>query len=69
MKAVYEFKTENFFPLGDPWCPPLLGPPFFLTILFGYTTLLTGMMTGIALRMQWPLTSQSHGRKTCFWKS
>jgi hypothetical protein len=27
-------------------------------ILFGSTTLLTGM-TGISLHMQWPLTSQS----------
>jgi hypothetical protein len=38
----------------------LLGPPFFLIILFGSTTLLTGM-TGISLHMQWPLTSQLHG--------
>jgi hypothetical protein len=37
----------------------LLGPPFFLIILFGSTTLLTGM-TGISFYMQWPLTSQSH---------
>jgi hypothetical protein len=35
----------------------LLGPPFFLIILFGSTTLLTGM-TGISLHMQWP---QLHG--------
>jgi hypothetical protein len=41
----------------------LLGPPFFLTILFGYTTLLT-RMTGIALHMQWPVPSQSHGSST-----
>jgi hypothetical protein len=38
----------------------LLGPPFFPIMLFGSTTLLTGM-TGISLHMQWPLTSQSHG--------
>jgi hypothetical protein len=38
----------------------LLGPQFFPIILFGSTTLLTGM-TGISLHMQWPLTSQSHG--------
>jgi hypothetical protein len=38
----------------------LLGPPFFPIILFGSTTLLTGM-TGISLHMQWPLTSQLHG--------
>jgi hypothetical protein len=38
----------------------LLGPPFFPIILFGSTTLLTGM-TGNSLHMQWPLTSQSHG--------
>jgi hypothetical protein len=38
----------------------LLGPPFFTIILFGSTTLLTGM-TGISLHMQWPLTSQLHG--------
>jgi hypothetical protein len=33
---------------------------FFPIILFGSTTLLTGM-TGNSLHMQWPLTSQSHG--------
>jgi hypothetical protein len=33
----------------------------FLIILFLATTLLTGM-TDISLHMQWPLTSQSHGR-------
>jgi hypothetical protein len=38
----------------------LLSPPFLPIILFGSTTLLTGM-TGISMRMQWPLTSQSHG--------
>jgi hypothetical protein len=38
----------------------LLGPPFTPIILFGSTTLLTGM-TGISLHMKWPLTSQSHG--------
>jgi hypothetical protein len=38
----------------------LLGPPFFPIILFGFSTLLTGM-TGNSLHMQWPLTSQSHG--------
>jgi hypothetical protein len=38
----------------------LLGPPFFPIILFGSTTLLTGM-TGISLHIQWPLTSQLHG--------
>jgi hypothetical protein len=38
----------------------LLGPPFVLIILFGSTTLLTGV-TGNSLHMQWPLTSQSHG--------
>jgi hypothetical protein len=39
---------------------PLLGPPFFPIILFGSTTLLTGM-TGNSLHMQWPLTSHLHG--------
>jgi hypothetical protein len=38
----------------------LLAPPFFPIILFGSTTLLTGM-TGNSLHMQWPLTSQLHG--------
>jgi hypothetical protein len=38
----------------------LLGLPFFPIILFGSTTLLTGM-TGISLHMQWPLTSKAHG--------
>jgi hypothetical protein len=38
----------------------LLGPPFLPIILFGSTTLLSGM-TGISLHMQWPLTSQLHG--------
>jgi hypothetical protein len=33
---------------------------FFLIILFGSTTLLTGK-TDISLHKQWPLTSQSHG--------
>jgi hypothetical protein len=33
---------------------------FFTIILFGSTTLFT-RMTGNSLRMQWPLTSQSHG--------
>jgi hypothetical protein len=40
-----------------------LCPSFFSGILFGSTTLLTGM-TGISLHMQmmqWPLTSQLHG--------
>jgi hypothetical protein len=32
----------------------LLGPPFYPIILFGSTTLLTGM-TGISMHMQWPL--------------
>jgi hypothetical protein len=46
---------------GQPLVPLLLlGPPFFPIILFGSTTLLTGM-TDISLHMQWPLTSQSHG--------
>jgi hypothetical protein len=40
----------------------LLGPPFFLIILFLSTTLLT-WMTGISLHAQWPLASQSHGRR------
>jgi hypothetical protein len=39
----------------------LLGPPFFPIILFGSTTLLTGM-TGISLHMQWPLASQREQR-------
>jgi hypothetical protein len=39
----------------------LFGPPFFPTILFLTTTLLIGM-TGISFHMQWPLTSQSHGK-------
>jgi hypothetical protein len=34
----------------------LLGPQFFPIILFGSTTLLTGV-TGNSLHMQWPLTS------------
>jgi hypothetical protein len=38
----------------------LLGPPFFPIVLFGSTTLLTGM-TCNSLHMQWPLTSQFHG--------
>jgi hypothetical protein len=38
----------------------LLGPPFFPIILFLSSTLLTGMTIN-SLRMQWPLTSQSHG--------
>jgi hypothetical protein len=33
---------------------------FVLIILFTSTTLLNGM-AGIALHVQWPLTSQSHG--------
>jgi hypothetical protein len=32
----------------------------FPIILFGSTTLFTGM-TGISLHMQWPLTSRPHG--------
>jgi hypothetical protein len=39
---------------------PLLLLHFFTIILFGSTTLLTGI-TGISLHMQWPLTSQLHG--------
>jgi hypothetical protein len=35
-------------------------PPFYSIILFRSTALLT-RMTGISLRMQWPLTSQLHG--------
>jgi hypothetical protein len=51
----------------------LLGPPFFPIILFGSTTLLTGM-TGTSLHRQWPLTSQSawQGKlmlKNGLWKS
>jgi hypothetical protein len=42
----------------------LIGPPFFLMILFGSTTLLTGT-TGISLHMQWPLTSQSQRLCDC----
>jgi hypothetical protein len=38
----------------------LLGPTFFLILLFVSTTLLTGM-TRISLHMQWSLTDQSHG--------
>jgi hypothetical protein len=38
----------------------LLGPNFFPIVLFGSTTLFTGM-TGISLHMQWPLTSQLRG--------
>jgi hypothetical protein len=48
-----------FFFLGGGGQRPLLlllSPHFFLIILFGSTTLLTGM-TGIFLRMQWPLTT------------
>jgi hypothetical protein len=33
---------------------------FFPIILFGSTTVLTGL-TGISFHMQWPLTSQLHG--------
>jgi hypothetical protein len=63
------FRNKNTFNLWNyvmfvgqqPLVPfLLLGPPFFPIILFGSTTLLTGM-TGISLHMQWPLTSQLHG--------
>jgi hypothetical protein len=51
-------KNKVFF--GQRPLVPLLlfGPPFFPIILFGSTTLLTGM-TGNPLLMRWPLTSQS----------
>jgi hypothetical protein len=42
------------------WGLLLLGPRFFPIILFGSTTLLTGM-TAISLHMQWPLTSPLPG--------
>jgi hypothetical protein len=45
---------------ATPCASPPPRPYVFLIILFGSTTLLTGM-TGIFLHMQWPLTSQSHG--------
>jgi hypothetical protein len=38
----------------------LLGPPLFPTNIFLSTTLST-RMPGISLRIQWPLTSQTHG--------
>jgi hypothetical protein len=44
-----------------PLVPLLLrGPPMFTIILFGSTTMLTGMTIN-SLHMQWPLTSQLHG--------
>jgi hypothetical protein len=54
--------TKTNILLGQQPLVPLLllGPPFFLIILFGTTTLLSGM-TGISLYMQWPLTYQPHG--------
>jgi hypothetical protein len=57
--SVYMYSHQSVF--QRPLVPLLLlGPPFFLIILFGSTTLLTGM-TGNSLHMQWPLTSQLHG--------
>jgi hypothetical protein len=44
----FVFGQQPFVPLL------LLGPPFFLIILFDSTTLSTGM-PGISLHMQWPL--------------
>jgi hypothetical protein len=42
--------------------PLLLCPPFFPIIIFFWsTTLLTRMMTGISLHVQWPLTSHAPG--------
>jgi hypothetical protein len=64
---LWKFSVVNkdfiLFILGgqQPLVPLLLlGPSFFQIILFGSTTLLSGM-TGISWHMQWPLTSQSHG--------
>jgi hypothetical protein len=51
-----------FWGVSGPLCLSTSALQFFYPIiLFGSTTLLTGMMTGISLHMQWPLTSQSHG--------
>jgi hypothetical protein len=50
----------GFFLGGGGLVLLLLGPLFFQSILFLYTTLLT-RMTSISLHMQWPMTSQSHG--------
>jgi hypothetical protein len=47
----------RFFGGQRPLVPLLLGPPYFPNILWGFTTLLTGM-TGISLHIKWPLTSQ-----------
>jgi hypothetical protein len=44
----------------DPCASPPPRPSIFVIILFGSTTLLTGM-TGISLHLQWPLTFQTHG--------
>jgi hypothetical protein len=53
-----------FFWVSNPLCLSSSSVlRFSLIILFGSITLLTGM-TGISLHMQWPLTTQSHGRKT-----
>jgi hypothetical protein len=50
-----------FLWVSGPLVPLLpLRHQFFAIILLGSTTLLT-WMTGISLRMQWPLPSQSHG--------
>jgi hypothetical protein len=50
----------SFFWVSDPLCLSSSSALLFQIILFGYTTLLTGM-TGSSLHMQWPLTYQLHG--------
>jgi hypothetical protein len=45
---------------ATPYASPSPGPSIFSNYSFGSTMLLT-RMTGISLRMQWPLTSQSQG--------
>jgi hypothetical protein len=61
-QLVAFFSKHGIFFGQRPLVPLLLlGPPFFPIILFGSTTTLLTRMTSSSLRMQWPLTSQSHG--------
>jgi hypothetical protein len=57
----------HFLWVSDPLClSSSLVLHFFLIILFGSTTLLTGM-TSNSLHMQWRLTSQLHGSGFLLW--
>jgi hypothetical protein len=63
---VIKWAAVTFFG-QQPLVPLLYGPPFFPIIIFGSTTLLTGM-TGISLHL-WLLSHMSVSLKenNCFW--